>query len=244
MLDVALRRPDGTRTVDPALLRARTQPALPVHDALSPLLPDGLRRGSTVGVGGSLSLLFALLGAASGAGAWCALVGLPRVSAEALAEYGLDLSRVAIVPMPDSRVASWTTAVGALLDSVEIVAARPPPQLAPGDVRRLAARARTREAVLMPYLAGAASWPGLDVRMRADRADRVSSGGWVGIGDSSDGRLRARRLVVSAEGRGGAARPRRAALWLPADGGGLRPSELSSPSGTASTAREVIELAG
>ena len=71
-----------------------------------------------------MSLLLALISAASADGAWCALVGLPTISAEAAAEYGLDLQRLAIVPQPG---AGWTTAVGALLDAVDIVAlpARP-----------------------------------------------------------------------------------------------------------------------
>ena len=144
MLDVAIRKADGTVAVD---LGGRQAPPLPVHSALSSLLPSGLRRGSTVGVSGSLSLLFALLGTASADGAWCALVGFPLVSAEAVSEYGVDLARLAIVPAPGP---AWTTAVGALLDSVDVVAARPPQRLAPGDVRRLAARARTRDAVLLP----------------------------------------------------------------------------------------------
>ncbi|MCU1657792.1 MAG: hypothetical protein JWO57_2448, partial [Pseudonocardiales bacterium] len=143
VLDVAIRKADGTTSVD---LGRRAAPPLPVAAALAPILPDGLRRGSTVSVTGSISLLLALLGAASADGAWCALVGFPRVSAEAAHEYGIDLSRLAVVPAPGT---GWATAVGALLDAVDVVAARPP-RLVPGDVRRLAARARTREAVLVP----------------------------------------------------------------------------------------------
>jgi hypothetical protein len=217
MLDVAIRKADGTTAVD---LGRRGAPALPVHPALSEVLPGGLRRGSTVAVTGSISLLLAVLGAASSGGAWCALVGFPLISAEAASEYGVDLSRLAIVPAPGS---SWTTAVGALLDAVDVVAARPP-RLVPGDVRRLAARARTREAVLIPY----GEWPGADVRLH------VTGGRWVGIGNGT-GRLRGRRVDVHAEGRGQAARPRSASLWLPAAGGGVE---------TAEPTARVIELAG
>ena len=222
MLDVAIRKADGSTAVD---LGRRAAPPLPVHPALAELLPGGLRRGSTVAVSGSISLLLAALGAASADGAWCALVGFPRISAEAAAEYGIDLSRLAIVPSPG---ASWTTAVGALIDALDVVAARPP-RLVPGDVRRLAARTRTREAVLMPY----GDWPGADVRLRAEGVQ------WAGIGDGT-GRLRARRLQVHADGRGQAARPRTTTLWLPADGGGVRTAE---PAPTATPA-PVIELAG
>jgi len=227
MLDVAIRKADGTTAVD---LGSRAAPPLPVHPALAEVLPSGLRRGSTVAVSGSISLLLATLGAASARGAWCALVGFPRISAEAAAEYGIDLSRLAIIPAPGT---SWTTAVGALLDALDVVAARPP-RLVPGDVRRLTARARTREAVLMPFVdRRSGEWPGADVRLR------VEAGQWSGIGDGT-GRLRARRVEVHADGRGQAARPRSATLWLPCDGGGIAPAE---PAARAPMA-PVIELAG
>jgi hypothetical protein len=220
MLDVAIRREDGSTAVDWQQVGIRSAPPLPVHPALREVLPSGLRRGSTMAVSGSISLLLALLGAASADGAWCALVGLPRISAEAAAEYGMDLRRLAIIP---SAGTGWTTAIGALLDAVDVVATRPP-RLVPGDVRRLAARVRSREAVLMSY----GEWPGADVRLRA------ADGQWTGLGQGY-GRLQARRLEVHAEGKGTAARPRTANLWLPAAGGGVEP--------VTSTAR-VIELAG
>ena len=237
MLDVAIRKADGTVAVD---LGRRAAPPLPVHPALGSVLPGGLRRGSTVAVSGSVSLLLALLGAASQSGGWCALVGFPLISVQAADEYGVDLSRLAIVPAPG---AGWTTAVGALLDAVDVVAVRPPggstgegrppggstregrpPRLTPGDVRRLAARARTKESVLISY----GDWPGADVRLRAE------AGQWQGIGEGY-GRLRSRLVDVHAEGRGSAARPCSTQLWLPADHGGI---EVATPLAT------VIELAG
>ena len=163
--------------------------------------------------------------------------GFPRISAEAAGEYGLDLSRLALVPAPG---AGWTTAVGALLDAVDVVAARPPGNagrsagsgghggvaIPPGDVRRLAARARTRDAVLIAY--GSERWPGADVRITAE------AGRWTGIGAGS-GRLRARQVQVAASGRGAAARPRTSVLWLPALGGGV---DAAPPQPAA------VELAG
>lgn len=233
MLDVAIRKPDGTTAVDWRQVGVRTAPPLPVASALQTILPDGLRRGSTVSISGSLSLLFAVLGAASAGGAWCALVGFPRISAEAAREYGVDLSRLALVPSPEN---GWTAAVGALLDAVDIVAVRPPRgragagSIAPGDVRRLAARARSKDAVLVPFVTEAA-WPGADVRLTAH------DGVWSGIGDGT-GRLRARQVEVTSGGRGrfdSAARTRSATLWLPADGGGLAEATPLAP---------VIDLAG
>jgi hypothetical protein len=239
MLDVAIRKADGSRVVDWQHVGMRTAPPLPVTAALRALLPDGLRRGSTVSVSGSISLLLALLGTASAEGAWCALVGFPRISAEAAREYGIDLTRFAIVPVPDRAPSAWVTAVGALLDAVDIVAARPPTARggpAPADIRRLAARARSKDAVLVPFVPdeparSGAAWPGADVRLHA------SDGVWTGIGNDSGnggGRLHARRIEVSAGGKGSSARARHTTLWLPADGGGCTPVVRSLPAAAAS----------
>jgi hypothetical protein len=210
MLDLALRE---TLTGVADTGRRHGAPPLPVPFALQPLLPEGLRRGSTVHVAGSVSLLLALLGAASAEGAWCALVGLPMVSAEAADEYGIELGRLAIVPRPGS---GWATAVGALLDAVDVVATCPPPRVVPGDVRRLTARARSHDSVLVPF---GADWPGAEVELR------IREGEWEGIDEFGVGRLHRRRVVVTAGGRGRAARPRTARLWLPAEGGGVVPMD-------------------
>lgn len=211
---------DLVRPID-ALAR-RAVPALPVAGALRPVLPDGLRRGSTVAVTRSMSLLLALLGAPSGAGAWCALVGMPPVSAEAAAENGIELSRLALVPAPGS---GWLTAVGALLDAMDVVVVRPPTSVSDGDIRRLSARARSCGSILMPYLAaqgtaGGLRWPRADVNLDLE----VSS--WTGLG-AGHGRLHARQVTVKASGRGSAARPRATMCWLPSSSGGI--AGLSAP---------------
>jgi hypothetical protein len=194
-------------------------PPLPVLEALRPVLPDGLRRGSTVSVASSVSLLLALLGGASSEGAWCALVGLPPISAEAAGEYGIDLARLAIVPTPGP---GWLTAVGALLDAVDIVVLRPPLRVTDSELSRLGARARGRDAVLMPYLAGRARWPRADVELE------LTTESWTGLGHGH-GRLHGRRVIVTASGRGQAARPRSTRCWLPAAAGGIRALESTDP---------------
>ncbi|HEU5270144.1 MAG TPA: hypothetical protein VFU36_09500 [Jatrophihabitans sp.] len=219
-------------------LARRALPPLPVPDGLAGLVPDGLRRGSTIAVSGSVSLLLALLGAPSRQGAWTALVGMPAISAEAAAEAGIDLSRLAIINPPggDWTPASWTTAVGALLDAVDVVVARPGALCRPGafrrpgalrrgadtgrsgagrsgagvpdgDARRLTSRARTKDALLVLFGQPAEEWPAVQLRLAAEH------GGWTGIGNGH-GRLTRRRLVVSATGRGRSARPRTGELWL------------------------------
>jgi hypothetical protein len=225
MTDTAVRIADlGSRLT---LASRPTVPVLPVASALSAVLPGGLRRGSTVAVSGSVALLLAVLGAASAEGAWCALVAMPAISAEAARDVGVELSRLPLVPDPGSR---WVDVVGALLDALDIVVARVPSQLADGDIRRLVARARSRGTVFIPFLASnvdsGARWPHADVRLSA------RDGAWSGIGNGY-GRLRQRQITVIAEGRGQAARQRTSVLWLPAATGGVEPfvdQHAASPS--------------
>lgn len=213
---------------------------LPVAGALASLLPDGgLRRGSTVCVGGgpaSSSLALALVAEASSLGSWCAAVGWPTLGVAAAAELGVALERFPLVASPPP--AEWPTIVAALLDAFDVVLVRPPAgrRLRLGDARRLSARARERGAVLV-LLAGV---EGADVRLATERAE------WHGIGDGH-GHLTGRAVDVVAGGRGAASRPRRARLWLPAPGGGIAAalpvSELRPVSGlehhSRATEREV-----
>jgi hypothetical protein len=203
-----------------ASLSRSATPPLPVPGELSELLPHGLRRGSTLAVTSSVSLLLNLIGTASAKGAWVAMIGMPAMSAEAAAEAGVDLSRLAIISPPEAEwtSASWATAVGALLDAVDIVVARPgitgarssgqSTGIADGDARRLTARARNKDAVLVLFGQQAASWPAVELQLSAQHAH------WSGIGDGY-GRLTARRLTVSATGKGRSAQPRTIDLWLP-----------------------------
>ncbi|MDM4719999.1 hypothetical protein QTQ03_10560 [Micromonospora sp. WMMA1363] len=184
---------------------------LPVAPELTGLLPNrGLRRGSTVAVaagqprhGGATSLVLALLAEASRAGSWCAVVGVPTFGAGAAAELGVALDRLALVPHPGPE---WATVVAALIDGVDVVVAAVPAAVSASAAIRLAARARQRGSVLVPY----GRWDGADVTLEVIR------GVWEGLG-AGRGRLRRRELTVSARGRGAAARPREATVWLPGD---------------------------
>jgi hypothetical protein len=193
--------------------RQRTTPsvlagerALPVLDALATLLPDGLRRGSTVAVGGgpgATTLALSLAVASSIAGSWTGVVGAPWLGWAQALELGLAAERVLAVDPPRER---WATTVAALVDAVDVVlvaASRPNGS----DVRRLVARARERGAVLVAL--PRTEWPGADVRLT------VGASSWRGPEAHGAGRLLARTVEVTATGRGAAARERRATLWLP-----------------------------
>jgi hypothetical protein len=203
---------------------------LPVLPELGGLFPGrGLRRGSTVAittagpstlgpstlghptpahpaVGGSTTLLLALLSAASRSGSWCAVVGIPALGALAAAESGIVLDRLALVPHPGPE---WPTVVAALIDGIDVVVTAIPGPVTASVTTRLVARARQRGTVLMPY----GRWDGADVTLQVTRS------GWEGLG-AGRGRLRRRQVTVTARGRGAAARPKEITLWLPTAGAG------------------------
>jgi hypothetical protein len=210
------------RASDHAAGKLGSERLLPVLPELRELLPGrGLRRGATVAIAtaagpetarpvrstGATSLLFALLAAASGAGSWCAVVGVPALGVVAAAEAGIALDRLVLVPSPGP---DWTTVVAALLDGVDIVVAAPPGPIAPSVATRLAARARQRGSVLMSY----GRWDGADITFDAVR------GVWHGL-EQGRGRLRCRQVTVVARGRGAAAAPKRTEIWWPAPSGPL-----------------------
>jgi hypothetical protein len=185
--------------------------SLPVTPALAALLPaGGLRRGTTVAVEGSTSLLLMLLAEPSRAGAWCAVVGHPTLGVVAAAEAGIALDRLVLVPDPGPR---WPVVVAALIDALDVVVVRQPREVeaarttgAHGAQRRLVARARERGCLLVPV---SGEWGGVDLRL--------SAGGrtFAGLGQGH-GHLRGCRLLVTVSGRGSAARPRSA--WLTVTG--------------------------
>lgn len=188
---------------------------LPVLPDLQDLFPGaGLRRGSTVAIStgqGATTLLLAMLAATSQAGSWCAVVGMPQLGLVAANEIGVSLERLALVPHPGPQ---WTNVVSVLLDGFDAVVVAPAGQVAASVRAQLAARARQRGSVLIPF----GRWDGADVTLEPERSV------WHGLGKGR-GRLRNRELTVCARGRGASARPRRTTFWLP----GPAPSSAPAP---------------
>jgi len=228
---------------------ARARPVALARDALLPVLPalegllpePGLRRGATVSVGGgpgATSLALALGAAASAAGSWAAAVGLPSLGLVAAGELGVALERLLLVDPPADR---WATVVAALVDAVDLVHVALPPRVRAGDARRLAARARERGAVLVvhvPGAEGAGAWPEApEVRLT------VAETAWAGPAGGGAGRLEARRVAVVGGGRGAAARPRRAALWLPDATGAVRRAEPAAAGDAPAPAEPATPVA-
>ncbi|MEV4755482.1 hypothetical protein AB0J86_10255 [Micromonospora sp. NPDC049559] len=212
---------------------------LPVLPELTGLLPGrGLRRGSTIAVAagrpapsGGTSLVLALLAEASRAGSWCAVVGVPTLGPAAAAEVGIALDRLALVPHPGPE---WATVVAALIDGVDVVVVAVPGTVSASIASRLAARARQRGSVLVPY----GQWDGADVTLR------VMRGVWEGLGQGR-GRLRRREVTVSARGRGAASRPKEVRVWMPGDRPARAGATPPGPAGAAATGhRTSLTLVG
>jgi len=175
---------------------------LPVPPALLSLFPGGgLRRGSTITVSRSPSLVLALTAQVSKRPGWCAEVGSPLLGSAAAVEAGIALERFVRVAEPGEQ---WATVTASLLEAFDLVIVHPPARAGQGDMRRLSARARERSAVLL--VAGA--WEGAVVGLS------VTGSKWQGLG-AGHGYLRARQVEVQALGRGSAARPQRVKVWLP-----------------------------
>lgn len=206
-------------------LSARVRPTsdrrdqlLPLLPALRPLVPGGgLLRGAVVavgagagvGAGGATTLAFSLLAEATATGSWCAAVGVPDVGVLALAEMGVDLDHLALIPRPGAR---WVEAAAFLVEGMDAVLVCPPGRVRPAPARRLAARARERRAALV-VLTRHSPWPeGPELQLT------VELGSWTGAGRGY-GHLQGRLVEVVSSGRRGASRPVRTELWLPSASG-------------------------
>lgn len=198
--------------VQQALDTAGVDRELPTHPAVSELLAGAsLRGGSVYSVRGSAALVMALMAGPSAEGAWCGVVGVPSFGAEAARGLGVDLERLVLVPDPGRE---WLSVVAALVDALTVVVVRPPGEVTPGEASRLAARLRTRGAMLIAY----GSWPGSEARFE------IESNTWTGLGDG-EGLITARRATVAVTGRRAGVRARRHELWLPGPDGAVRPAE-------------------
>lgn len=167
------------------LQRHETTPAagrVPVHPALAPLFPRGLRAGAVYSLRGSMSAALALLAGPSMAGSWCGVVGVPDLGVEAAAEWGVLLDRLALVPQVDPD--DWTMVVASLVEVCALVLTAPPEHVTPGEVSRLLARLRTCGSTLVVL----GDWP----RAAAVLTGHIASwdGLYAGHGHLSGGRLR------------------------------------------------------
>jgi hypothetical protein len=183
---------EGTSRAAPGVVIGSDVLAAP--DPLSRLLPGGgLPRGGSVSVqasthaggSGATSLLVSLLSAPRGV--WIAVVGMPGLGLAAVAELGIDLDRLVVIPDPGPDALQ---VLSVLADGVDLIATAPPATLPPARLRVFSGRLRQRGAVLLV----AGRWPGADLMLT------VRDVRWRGLG-SGHGRLRDRDLDVEVAGR-------------------------------------------
>jgi len=124
---------------------------LPVAPSLAPLFADGgLVRGRTVACTGdaALSAALALSAAATHAGSWLAVVGVPNLGIAAAIEAGVAVERI-VLAQPPRASREWITTVAALVEGFDVLIVAPPASLSQHDARRLQTRILARQSVLI-----------------------------------------------------------------------------------------------
>jgi len=181
-------------------------PGRPVSAGLARLLPQGtLRTGAVYTVDNSTSLLMSLLGAAAADGGWAGVVGLPDFGAEAATGFGIDLTRLVLVPAPGDQ---WLAVTAALVDVLPFVVVQPGRPVADAEAGRLGARLRQTGCTLLV----SGTWP------QAEASLHVTRTRWEGAG-AGHGYLSGRDLTVEATVRAGSGRRTPAQLHLPEGAG-------------------------
>ncbi|MDQ0725030.1 hypothetical protein [Microbacterium sp. W4I20] len=214
---------------------------LPLDPAFAALLPEeGLQTGTSYTVSPSPSLVLALLSAASQKGHWCAVVGMPTLGVEAAAAFGIDLSRLILVPEPGER---WLAATSALAEVIPLIVVHPGSRARDADVSRLSARLRDRGCTLLvTESTGTDRWP------QSEGSIRLHDPRWHGLG-AGWGLLSDCTVTVTAQTRH-SPRPSSIRVQLPGGHGAVEaaaaeltalpalPLEISSP-GLASSDRSA-----
>lgn len=198
---------------------------LPMHTALQGLLPEGgLQTGTTYSVSPSPSLIFALMSAVSQRGGWCAAVGMPTLGLEAAASFGIELSRLILVPSPGER---WLAVVSALAEVVPLIAVSPGTRVRDADAARLAARLRDRGCTLLTT----SPWP------QSEGMITLHDPHWEGLGEGW-GLLSDRTVTLTAQTRS-TPRPQSLRVRLPGGLGGVEAAPAQMPAQTPASTQNL-----
>ncbi|NBO33580.1 MAG: hypothetical protein EBT73_03730 [Actinobacteria bacterium] len=186
---------------------------LPVVAPLAPLFGEGgLVRGRTVACTGdaALSTALALSAAATRAGSWLAVVGVPNLGVAAAIEAGVAVERI-VLAQPPRASREWVATVAALVEGFEVLIVAPPASLSASDARRLQTRVMARQAVLivvvMPTSTGETSVFTSDIDVHADTV------AWSGI-ERGAAHITQRTVQVRVNGRR-CSSPREQTITLP-----------------------------
>lgn len=166
---------------------------LTVPPALASVIPHGgIRRGSTLSMVGSTTVLLHLTAALAADGAWTAIIAHPDLGLAAAVDAGIDPERVVLIPEPGPGMAE---VLGAVVDGFGLVVIGRTRAISERDRRAISQRIRHRGGVLIC----AEPWPGAEVTLEAVECS------WQGLSDS--GRLTGAAVVVRGRGRGSGLSP-------------------------------------
>lgn len=174
---------------------------IPVADRLGSLLGGGLKRGTTVGVAGTVGITstgLSLCARATSSGLWMGCLNIPSLGWAAAEALGVDLRRVVSVDVPLPDLAD---AAAAMVDVFDLVMCDGLEGISSSQSRKLSARVRERGCVLLVLGGDTGAGGSADVIVEVDDVT------WSGLGDGS-GRLRSRSSTVTVHGRRGLSRPR------------------------------------
>jgi len=132
---------------------------------------------------------------------------MPTIGVEAMADLGVDLDRLVLVPDPGSR---WLTIATALSEVIPLIAVHPRSRASDADTARLGARLRDRGCTMLVT----ARWPQSEATIAVEETE------WHGLG-SGWGLLAERTVTLRASGRRQEA-PRRVRVQMPTALGGVR----------------------
>ncbi|MBB5916806.1 hypothetical protein BJY24_005718 [Nocardia transvalensis] len=180
-----------------------------VPGGIGALLPGGgLAYGSVVGCRGSTGILTGLLAAATGSGAWAAIVGgrRQRIGLLAVTEMGGRLDRLAVI---DASGGDPLETVSVLADGVPLIVCDTPAAVPPKRAQTLTAKIRNQQGILV-----------ITDRVRGIRPDLTLTARPTAIHGLGPGYGRLRELHLTLEVSGRNTRPRRGELRLTANGNG------------------------
>jgi hypothetical protein len=188
---------------------------LPVAPSLAPLFVDGgLVRGRTVACTGdaALSAALALSAAATRAGSWLAVVGVPNLGIAAAIEAGVAVERI-VLAQPPRASREWITTVAALVEGFDVLIVAPPASLSQHDARRLQTRILARQSVLIVVDMPALPSLGSPDVFTSDIDVRTDTVAWSGI-EHGGSHITQRTVNVRVAGRRCAV-PREETITLP-----------------------------
>jgi hypothetical protein len=174
-------------------------------------------------------LALALTAAATAAGAWCGVVGVPAFGIAAASGLGADLGRFLVLDEPGDR---WADAVAILVGACDLVLWHPPPRVGSDYDRRIRARLRPGGRQRGAALIALGGWHNADLTLTAVDAQ------WHGLYQGT-GHLTGRLVTVNAAGRAAAGLEVSTRIWLPDGTGAIRePSEVEKPAAEPSTPQQ------